>query len=268
MIAPPAPLTNTLLQQSRAPRGHNERIPCIKTERVKCMSSNPASESVTASRTVTNVQSALRTRLPVAFIAFATAYMLLDAAGIQGYWMPSLKALPIALLGVLALQQLRGLTRTLTLAALCFSALGDVLLALEFPNQFVFGLGAFLLAQLLYAANFLRAANFRSRRFALRGLPVLLAALLLAQLLLPAAGELALAVLVYLSAIVAMALSAAAHRGDSALLFAGAATFMVSDALIAVNKFLLPLPLAGTAIMLTYYGAQMMLLYGIGRARA
>ena len=218
--------------------------------------------------THTSLQAALHTRLPIAFVAFAAAYMLLDAAAIQGYWMPSLKALPIALLGVLALQQLRGLTRTLTLAALCFSALGDVLLALQFPQQFVFGLGAFLLAQLLYAANFLRHADFRSRRFVLRGLPVLVAALLLARWLLPAAGELAAAVLVYLAAIVAMALSAAAHRGDSALLFAGAVTFMLSDALIAVNKFLQPLPLAGTAIMLTYYGAQMMLLYGIGRARA
>lgn len=220
------------------------------------------------SATRSNVQAALHTRLPLAFVAFAAAYMVLDAAGIQGSWMVSLKALPIALLGLLALQRLRGLTRTLTLVALCFSALGDVLLALEFPQQFVFGLGAFLLAQLVYAANFLRRADFRCRRFALRGLPVLLAALLLAQLLLPPAGELAAAVLVYLAAIVAMALSAAAHRGDSALLFAGAVTFMVSDTLIAVNKFLQPLPLAGTAIMLTYYGAQMMLLYGIGRARA
>ena len=228
----------------------------------------PTDTGTTASTNHTSLQAALRTRLPIAFVALAAAYMLLDAAGIQGYWMPSLKALPIALLGLLALQQLQGLTRTLTLAALCFSALGDVLLALEFAQQFVFGLGAFLVAQLLYAANFLRAADFRSRRFALRGLPVLAAALLLAQLLLPAAGELAAAVMVYLAAILAMALSAAAHRGDSALLFAGALTFMVSDALIAVNKFLFPLPLAGTAIMFTYYGAQMMLLYGIGRARA
>ncbi|WP_323846340.1 lysoplasmalogenase family protein [Microbulbifer magnicolonia] len=211
-------------------------------------------------------------RLPVVFVAFAAIYMALDATGLRGPWMASLKIVPIAILALIALRDLAGLTRTLTLAALALSALGDVLLALQFPNQFVFGLGAFLLAQLIYAGNFLRSAarleDWRNRRTLLRGLPVLVAALLLALLLLPAAGALAPAVLVYLVAIVAMALSAAAHRGDSALLFAGAVTFMVSDTLIALNKFIAPLPLAGTAIMLTYYGAQMALLYGIARARA
>lgn len=215
---------------------------------------------------------ALQARLPIAFAATAFAYMALDAAGLGGPWMASLKIVPIAILALIALQILEGLTRSLTLAALALSALGDLLLALEFPNQFVFGLGAFLLAQLTYAGNFLREAarlkDWCCKRTLLRGLPVLAAAFLLAQLLLPAAGELAPAVLVYLLAIVTMALSAAAHRGDSALLFAGAVTFMVSDTLIALNKFVIPLPMAGTAIMVTYYGAQMALLYGIGRARA
>lgn len=204
----------------------------------------------------------------IAFAATAVLYTGLDTAGLGGLWMASLKILPIAVLALLARRSLGGPTRTLVLAALGFSALGDLLLALEFPHQFVFGLGAFLLAQLIYAGNFLRAADFRRRRFWLRGAPVLAAAFLLAQLLLPAAGELALPVLVYLVAIVAMALCAAAHRGDSALLFAGAVTFMVSDTLIALNRFIAPLPLAGTGIMLTYYGAQLALLYGIGRARA
>ncbi|WP_346838065.1 lysoplasmalogenase [Microbulbifer sp. SAOS-129_SWC] len=203
-----------------------------------------------------------------AFGASAALYMALDALAIDGLWMPALKIVPIALLLVMARQRLQGATRTLITAALLLSAAGDVLLALDFPNQFVFGLGAFLLAQLTYAGGFLRAADFRCRRFWMRGLPVIAAALLLARLLLPAAGAMALPVLAYLLAIVAMALSAAAHRGDSALLFAGALTFMASDTLIALNKFIAPLPLAGTAIMLTYYGAQLAILYGTGRARA
>ena len=206
--------------------------------------------------------------LPGIFIVSAAAYMLLDANGLRAPWMAALKIVPIATLALLALRGLRGPTRTLTLAALAFSALGDVLLALDFPNQFVFGLGAFLLAQLTYTGNFLRAANFRCKRAVLRGLPLVGAALLLAQLLLPASAELAPAVLVYLLAILAMALAAAAHRGDSTLLFAGAVIFMASDTLIALNKFVTPIPLADTAIMLTYYGAQVALLYGIGRARA
>lgn len=207
-------------------------------------------------------------RLSIAFAVFALLYLILDATALHGLWMPVLKVIPIAILIRIARRILKGLTRLLTQIALGLSALGDLLLALDFPNQFIFGLGAFLAAQLVYTGNFLRGADFRSKRSVVRCAPVLLAALLLAQLLLPAAGELAPAVLAYLFAIVAMALSAAAHRGDSALLFAGAVTFMISDTLIALNKFVAPLPLAGTTVMITYYGAQAALLYGVARARA
>ncbi|WP_020414137.1 lysoplasmalogenase [Microbulbifer variabilis] len=205
---------------------------------------------------------------PATFILCAALFMLLEGLGVQGLWMASLKALPIAILGLMALRHLGGLTRRLTLVALSFSALGDVLLEMDFHNQFVFGLGAFLLAQLVYVANFLRFANFRNRRSLLRIVPVILAAVLLAQLILPATGELAPAVLVYLLAIVAMALAAAAHRGHSGLLFTGALVFLLSDTLIALNKFITPLPFADTAIMLTYYSAQLAILYGVRRAQA
>jgi len=205
---------------------------------------------------------------PATFIFCAALFILLEGAGIQGLWMASLKALPIAILGVMAQRHLEGLTRQLVLVALAFSALGDVVLEMDFPNQFVFGLGAFLLAQLVYAVNFLRFANFRNRRSLLRVVPVILSAVLLTRLILPATGELAPAVLVYLLAIVTMALAAAAHRGQSGLLFGGALIFMLSDTLIAINKFIAPLPFADTAIMLTYYGAQFTILYGIRRAQA
>ncbi|WP_066960334.1 lysoplasmalogenase [Microbulbifer sp. Q7] len=200
------------------------------------------------------------------FAAGCILYMALDASGVEALWMAALKIVPIAILMWLAAQSLTGGTRTLTLAALALSATGDVLLAVPFDNHFVFGLGAFLLAQLTYAGNFLRAAEFGSRHFALRGIAVVVAALFLAGQVLPGAGALAMPVAFYIIAIVVMALSAAAHRSGSSLLFAGAVTFMVSDALIAINRFVDPIPLAGTWIMLTYYGAQALLVIGLVRA--
>ncbi|MBB5211555.1 lysoplasmalogenase [Microbulbifer hydrolyticus] len=200
------------------------------------------------------------------FILGSVVYMGLDASGADALWMAALKIVPILALAALAARDLRGTGRALAVAALAFSATGDVLLAIPFNNHFVFGLGAFLLAQLTYAGNFLRAADASSRRFALRGTAVILAALLLARQVLPGAGELALPVVFYIVAIVIMALSAAAHRSGSSLLFAGAVTFMVSDALIAINRFVGPVPLAGTWIMLTYYGAQALLVFGLIRA--
>lgn len=205
------------------------------------------------------------------FLVGSVLYMALDASGIEVLGigllgMAVLKIVPILALMWLAARHLHGVSRTLAFAALGFSATGDVLLAIPFHNHFVFGLGAFLLAQLTYAGNFLRASEFGSRRFALRGMAIVLAALLLARQVLPGAGELALPVVFYIVAIVFMAVSAAAHRTGSSLLFAGAVTFMVSDALIAINRFVGPVQLAGTWIMLTYYGAQALLVAGLIRA--
>ena len=202
----------------------------------------------------------------ILFALGALVYLALDAAGTEALWMAALKIVPIGALFWLAATGLAGVTRALTLTALVFSATGDVLLAIPFANHFVFGLGAFLLAQLTYAGNFLRHSQVGGRRFALRGTAIVIAALLLARQVLPGAGELALPVVFYIVAIVFMALSAAAHRSGSSLLFAGAVTFMVSDALIALNRFVNPVPLAGTWIMLTYYGAQALLVIGLIRA--
>ncbi|SDK61822.1 lysoplasmalogenase [Microbulbifer yueqingensis] len=203
-----------------------------------------------------------------AFLLFAVAYIIFDAMGFRTPWLALVKAAPIALLLWLALRRLAGTGRILTATALAFCALGDVLLALDFPNQFVAGLAAFLVAQLTYTANFLRRADFRSVRFLRRGLPVLGAALLLAQVLLPAAGDLTLPVTAYLLASVAMAMAAAAHRGEATLLYCGALAFLLSDTLIGLNRFLVTVPLAGTLVMTFYYGAQLAMLQGVRRAGA
>lgn len=223
--------------------------------------------SATANTTSPATHSPEDLRAPLIAFALASAvYMALDASAAAGNWMALLKIVPILILGWLANRHLGATTRLLALAALALSATGDVLLAVPFSNHFVFGLGAFLLAQLTYTANFLRAAHFGSRRFVLRGVAIVVAAWLLARQVLPGAGELAVPVACYIGAIVAMALSAAAHRSGSSLLFAGAVTFMVSDALIAINRFVDPVPLAGTWIMLTYYVAQALLVFGLIRA--
>lgn len=199
------------------------------------------------------------------FVLAATLYMLLDATGTKALWMAALKIVPIGILFWLAAQRLGGGTRALCLLALGFSALGDVLLAIPFANHFLFGLGAFLVAQLTYTVTFARHGKL-SLCLAGRAFAVLVAVVLLGTQVLPAAGELALPVGLYILAISAMAVTAAAHRSGSSLLFAGALTFMASDALIAINRFLDPVPLAGTWIMLTYYGAQALLVYGLIRA--
>ncbi|WHI45129.1 lysoplasmalogenase family protein [Microbulbifer sp. VAAF005] len=93
------------------------------------------------------------------FLVSATLFIFLDTWKLDNLWMPALKALPILCLMVIARLELRGKTLLFTFLALSFSAIGDVLLEMQFPQHFVFGLGAFLIAQLIYALGFLRFAE-------------------------------------------------------------------------------------------------------------
>lgn len=158
----------------------------------------------------------------------------------------------------------------LILAGLVFSIGGDTLLMfVDYgPRQGVFfllGLGSFLLAQVCYAAAFLRRTRGQIGWIQanwLRALPlVLFFGTMLAVLLPNVDAAMQLPVAVYALAITAMVGSVANLHGliDASIfrpLLAGVLLFLLSDTLIAVNKFLTPLPLAGLAIMATYLLAQ------------
>ncbi|WP_341890481.1 lysoplasmalogenase family protein, partial [Variovorax sp. YR752] len=48
----------------------------------------------------------------------------------------------------------------------------------------------------------------------------------------------------------------------------GACFFMLSDALLAINRFVSPLPLASLWVLATYYAAQMLIVRHIRRPGA
>jgi uncharacterized membrane protein YhhN len=75
-------------------------------------------------------------------------------------------------------------------------------------------------------------------------------------------------VLLYALVITLMALSALFRYGRTsmksfALVFGGSILFIMSDSLLAVNKFIEPLALADFWIMVTYIGAQYLIVSGI-----
>jgi len=80
--------------------------------------------------------------------------------------------------------------------------------------------------------------------------------------LLPVAGELAIAILAYLCAISLMGF-AAVFYAHSIRVLVGAISFIASDTLIAVNKFLIPFDQADHAIMASYYLAQLLIFQGL-----
>jgi uncharacterized membrane protein YhhN len=81
------------------------------------------------------------------------------------------------------------------------------------------------------------------------------------------AGGLVAPVMVYLTVILAMAMIAAArYKAEPTLenrtVLFGALFFVVSDSLLAINKFIMPLPYSGILVLGTYYSAQECILLG------
>ena len=159
--------------------------------------------------------------------------------------------------------------RALLLAALLGSLAGDVLLML--PGRFVPGLVSFLLAHLFYIALFRQGGVPWFGQRAALGATLALGAGMYAFLWwggLPAA--LRAPVAAYVGVIALMAAQAWSRwdvqRDRAALMVAlGACCFMLSDSLLAINRFVTPLPGAQVWVLSSYYAAQALIVGGMLR---
>lgn len=160
--------------------------------------------------------------------------------------------------------------------AIIFSWIGDVLLMQRGEQFFMFGLAAFLMAHLFYILAYRQHRRADSSE-ALHGLqrirfafPIILAGTGLVTVLYVHLGDLRIPVLIYAGVITAMVIVALFRFGRTgstsfAMVFGGAILFMMSDSLIAINKFLEPLLYAHFWIMLTYISAQFLIVKGLLR---
>jgi uncharacterized membrane protein YhhN len=171
------------------------------------------------------------------------------------------KAGPILFLAILTGLLCSGRLRLWLAMALLFSATGDILLASTIENSFIFGLLSFAVAHLCYAVGFWPWCRW-SNKALLKALPLVGILLVVLLLVLPHTAELRLPVLVYMGIISLMAVLAIFSQVQTPYLFIGAFLFVISDSLIAVNKFVIPLPAQHLLVMLTYYLAQYYLFLG------
>lgn len=161
------------------------------------------------------------------------------------------------------------------MVAILFSGAGDILLMQKSDEKFfTFGLGAFLMAHLFYILTF-RQHRLESSPEALHGLqkirfafPIILAGTGLVTILYNHLEGLKLPVMVYAAVITIMVLHALFRFGRTntksfTMVFGGAILFMMSDSLLAVDKFLEPIAMAGFWIMSTYIGAQYLIVKGL-----
>jgi uncharacterized membrane protein YhhN len=144
------------------------------------------------------------------------------------------------------------------LTGLAFSLGGDLFL-MGGRDQFIPGLASFLIAHLCYCTAF---AGWQSLRSGARWLPLYLAYCLgLLQFLWPHLASLRSPVAAYGLVLSVMGWMAGARwsavRTDaSARAAAGAILFMISDSILAVDRFAVPFALAGFFVMTTYICAQ------------
>lgn len=169
-----------------------------------------------------------------------------------------IKILPIMVLVIAVAKTPAFSGKTLLLLALVFSASGDILLE---QGLFMAGVAAFLVAQLHYGVVFARRWSSIKTRWPISGL-ILVFMLVMVFLLSPHLGELQLPVFAYLVVIGLMGLLATQSNMPLRWAVFGAFVFILSDSFIAIDRFLLPLPLSGYLIMTTYYGAQWMIIQG------
>jgi alkylglycerol monooxygenase len=147
------------------------------------------------------------------------------------------------------------------LLALGLSVIGDAWLM--FPGYFIQGLVSFLLAHLCYIVAFTRGVGWLPSRAVLGG--TLLYGVVMTVVLwpgLPAALRLPVAVYILVIALMgAQAIGRALVLRDAASRWValGAVLFMASDSILAINKFLSPVPLSPLWILGTYFAAQLLM---------
>ena len=171
--------------------------------------------------------------------------------------------------------------RVSIIIALIFSFLGDTFLLFDAKNEifFLLGLGSFLVAQTAYAFTFFkdihRPIPFSSAyRFAVIALVLAYVSIFFYNLL-SSLGDMAIPVFIYAIAVGSMGMMAALRfksvsSRSFSLVLLGAVLFIISDSIIALDKFLFDgqLPFTSMIIMSTYIVAQFLIVKGlIGQLR-
>jgi uncharacterized membrane protein YhhN len=183
------------------------------------------------------------------------------------------KPLIIPVLAGYFLSQINAVTSSLKkwiIAALFFSWAGDVLLMFVSKNEifFLLGLASFLIAHIFYIVFFHHVRvreNIKSNPWLLVIVVIYYAALF--SWLSPFLGKMKLPVRIYgivisIMFMLAMHMLSIKNKIAGKWMMWGALLFVISDSVLAINKFYQPFEAANVIIMLTYGLAQLFIVKG------
>lgn len=160
--------------------------------------------------------------------------------------------------------------------AFLFSWFGDMFLMFGDNGflYFILGLLSFLVAQIVYIFLFLRTINLSGKTPFLKKKPYFLLAYIAYGLVVYIVlynhldNVLKIAVFVYMVALLSMSTMALNRFGNGhpisfSYVFIGSLLFVLSDTMIAINKFLILIPYEGILIMTSYISAQYLIMRGL-----
>ncbi len=163
----------------------------------------------------------------------------------------------------------------LIVGAVLFSWFGDILLMLKNPvaDTFVFGLGAFLIAQVFYIVAY-HNAKYKNTEVAIGRFVAFRMAFLiiyggsLVFILRENIGDLFLPVAIYTATLMTMGIFGLLRKARTTdksflMVYSGALLFIMSDSILAIARFSHPLVQSGLLVMATYIAAQFLIAKGL-----
>ncbi len=177
-----------------------------------------------------------------------------------------IKIIPIICLLILTIIHSADNIKILLLSALVFSAAGDITLGIDIENLFILGLIFFLIAHIFYIILFFKGFKFNKKSIPINIL-ILIYAVTIGLLLRNIENKYLIPVILYLLIITVMAVTASFYSTGNKyktvyFVIIGAVLFMISDSIIAINKFLFEFPFSRPIGIITYYAAQFFIING------
>lgn len=169
--------------------------------------------------------------------------------------------------------------RVSLILAFAFSWVGDMFLMLAHLKDFLFyaGVGGFFFAQFFFILSFSASAGRAGKGLVYRRplwiIPFLAYLILMMWYLVPGMeGMMRPVIIIYGISLLGMSVAAfnrygTVNRRSFNLVFIGSVFFVISDSMIAINKFQAEIPRASFIIVATYILAQYLILRGLIAAR-
>lgn len=207
------------------------------------------------------------------YLAFSILYLIILVSGYERFDL-FLKPILIPIIGFGVYFFRKFPTKNTLLSALVFSWIGDVILLFTDLGEiyFILGLVSFLTAHIIYCILFNQLNKIRKKQnrsvFIFGSILIALYLIGMVSFLMPFLGDLKIPVTIYASIISIMLLFAfngflVWEKPGNLLVFSGAFLFIISDSILAINKFYAPIPKSSFFIMLTYLLAQYLIVIGI-----